>query len=98
MTQGGAEYLDGTTLIGDLATDRVCPSKNESGCSNSQQFVALTKSKGLYDYEAGILGMWSGNEPGYDNTEMLLPGLCADSLLLKDQECIFSFYLTGTSG
>lgn len=43
----------------------------------------------------GILGMWSGNFPDYDKSEMLMPGLCDDTLLT---DCSFSWYLTGVSG
>lgn len=58
------------------------------------EFVALSEEDGLSDYEDGILGMWSGNVSGYDNTEMLMPGLVTDSTITEE---IFSFYMTGLS-
>ena len=54
-------YEDGTSITGKISTDRICPSSNLAGCSNSQQFVVLTEADGLGEEEAGILGMWSGN-------------------------------------
>ena len=38
--------------------------------------------------------MWSGNNYGYDNSEMLMPRLCADTPLT---DCTFSFHLTSES-
>ena len=38
-TKSGAEYLDGTKLIGYIATDQVCPSKestDKDSCSKKQ--------------------------------------------------------------
>ena len=46
------------------------------------------------EYEAGILGLWSGNS-SHDEKKMVMPGLCADTHM---KDCIFSFYLTGLSG
>ena len=39
--------------------------------------------------------MWSGNKDGYDNSEMLMPRLCADNSLT---DCIFSVYLSPEEG
>ena len=88
-------YMDGTWLTGTISTDRVCPSDDEQSCSIDQQFVALTRENGLSDYEDGILGLWSGGKTGYDNAEMLMPGLFADSTITEN---VFSFYMTGLDG
>ena len=54
-------YEDGTSITGKISTDRICPSSNLAGCSNSQQFVVLTEADGLGEEKAGKVGMWSGN-------------------------------------
>lgn len=84
--------MDGTSLKGKHAYDRVCPSTTETSCANDFRFVAITKQDGLSSNEDGILGMWSGNVSGYDTTEMFMYKMAADSDIDAN---IFSFYLTG---
>ena len=66
-------YMDGTSLYGKLGTDRTCPVTDTASCATAYQFVAISESSGLRDYEDGIIGLWSGNYNGYDNTEMIMP-------------------------
>lgn len=88
-------YLDGTSLRGDVSTERICVTTDLASCATAQAFVALTQADGLSDYEDGILGLWSGNRDGYNDFEMLMPGLYDDDVI---SEQTFSFYLTGLSG
>ena len=87
--------MDGTSLSGNVATDRVCPTTDTNGCSNTQEFVAISSASGLGEDEDGILGMWAGNTGSSDETEMLMPNLVADSTISDN---IFSFYMTDTDG
>lgn len=57
--------------------------------------MAISSETGLDDDEDGIIGLWSGNLTGVDNSDMLMSRLCAQSKLLTD--CVFSFYMTGTT-
>ena len=59
-------YMDGTSLYGKLGTDRTCPVTDTASCASSYQFVAISESSGLRDYEDGLIGLWSGNLSGYD--------------------------------
>ena len=88
-------YMDGTSLYGQHATDKVCPVTDQNSCANNFQFVALSSTSGLRDYEDGIIGMWSGNRSGYDTTEMYMYKMYPDSTIT---ERTFSFYMTGLSG
>ena len=66
-------YLDGTSLYGQLGTDKACPVSGQAGaCASAFQFVAISDASGLADSD-GILGLWSGNKSGYDKTEMIMP-------------------------
>ena len=57
-------YEDGIYLKGKVATDRVCPSTDTSGCSTDQKLTAITEEKGLGANKDGVLGLFSGNETG----------------------------------
>ena len=60
-TIDGVSYLDGTALIGNVGTDRVCPINDEASCTDANfEFIALTEQSGLRSYEDGILGLWYG--------------------------------------
>jgi len=50
-------YEDGTYLKGKVATDRVCPSTDTSGCSTDQKLTAITVERGLTKDEDGVLGL-----------------------------------------
>lgn len=66
-------YLDGTSLSGQIGTDKACPvSGDANACANTFQFVAISNASGLSNSD-GILGLWSGNLSFYDKTEMFMP-------------------------
>lgn len=90
------EYLDGTKLEGQWASDKACPTEGDAnGCANAYPFVAMTTAKGLGAEEDGILGMWSGNSSSADQNEMFMVHLKADSDIAEQT---FSFYMTGVDG
>lgn len=61
------EYLDGTSLYGQWATDKACPVTGVStACANTYPFVAMITADGLSTNEDGIIGMWSGNHSNAD--------------------------------
>jgi len=85
-------YMDGTSLSGQLAYDRVCPTDNDDSCADDFKFVAISSASGLRDYEDGIIGLWSGNRDSYTNEEeMIMHKMFDDSTI---DEKVFSFYLT----
>lgn len=93
-------YLDGTSLSGQVATDKICPTTGDANsCGNTAQFVALTAQNGLGDHEDGILGLWSGNVSSYisgtGDEEMFMKHMKADSDITEET---FSFYMTGLDG
>ena len=88
-------YMDSTSLYGQHAYDRVCPVSDTNSCANNFQFVALSSTTGLKDYEDGIIGMWSGNKASADTAEMYMMKVYPDSTIT---ERTFSFYLTNLSG
>lgn len=88
-------YMDGTSLYGQLAYDRVCPTTNDDSCADDFLFVAISSASGLRDYEDGIIGLWSGNSDSYTNEEeMIMNKMFTDSTI---DEKVFSFYLTDLS-
>jgi len=91
-------YLDGTTLAGDVATDRVCPVSDVNSCITKYYFTAIETATGLRDIEDGILGMWSGNEAGLEekySRALFVPEMVKDGSLT---ESVFSFHLSGLEG
>ena len=87
--------MDGTSLYGQHATEKVCPTNDINSCANDFQFVALSSTSGLRETEDGIVGMWSGNKSSIDTSEIFMMKMYPDSTIT---ERIFSFYLTGASG
>ena len=87
-------YLDGTFVEGQLGTDRACPVNDETACATFQ-FTAISDESGLRDYEDGIIGLWTGNYFGYDDTKLIMPRLHEAGVF---EDNMFSFFLTGTSG
>lgn len=91
-------YLDGTTLQGDVATDRVCPVSDVNSCISKYHFTAIETATGLRDIEDGILGMWSGNEVGLQekySRALFVPEMVKDGSIT---ESVFSFHLSGLTG
>ena len=88
-------YMDGTSLYGQLAYDRVCPTTDTNSCANDFLFVAISSASGLRDYEDGIIGLWSGNKSAAIQEEMIMNKMFDDSTI---DEKVFSFYLTDLAG
>ena len=90
-------YLDGTRLEGQFATDRVCPIEEDPTSCSTFKFSALYTVQDIKDYMDGILGLWSGNtaDEDYDLTEMLIPTMKEQGVITTE---MFSFYLTGLEG
>ena len=84
-------YMDGTSLYGQFAYDRVCPTTDTNSCADDFLFVAISSASGLRDYEDGIIGLWSGNYSAANQDEMIMNKMFDDSTI---DEKVFSFYLT----
>lgn len=90
------QYMDGTSLTGDWATDDACVTESDAGsCGTGYKFAALTRQSGLGENEDGILGMWSGNSSDADQDVMFMNYLAASGDIT---EKTFSFYMTGLDG
>ena len=83
--------MDGTSLYGQFAYDRVCPTTDTNSCADDFLFVAISSASGLRDYEDGIIGLWSGNYSAANQDEMIMNKMFDDSTI---DEKVFSFYLT----
>ena len=62
--------MDGTSLSGNWATDKVCPASDSSSCAADFRFVAIKSQSGLQSFEDGILGMWFGASADLDVSYM----------------------------
>ena len=88
-------YMDGTSISGQLGTDRACPVSDEASCVPSFQFTSISQNNGLSDREEGIIGQWSGNISGYDDVKLIMPQLSEAGAV---DDTIFSWFMTDTEG
>ena len=91
----GVTYLDGTSLQGNWATDRVCPTTDTASCANTFKFIGIKTQSGLRTFEDGICGMWSAfSSGGFEDTLYVTSLFQAGAIT----EPTFSWYMTNTGG
>ena len=85
-------YLDGTSLEGIVAYDRVCPTSFEVSCADEFEFIAITVQNGLRTFEDGIVGIWRGDLDNISPQTEYVPWLYQSGAISQKA---FSFYMTG---